>query len=275
MGFAAALCLFSSACLAEGVSLNRVYKLGDKDRYKVNITVEGSYMPAGETTRKTIKSEINAVKEEETKEMRADGSILLVNTLVSGKLMIDGQEETMRGVGGSSVTGWDKNGFPFKPYGTPEVTAAMTQLDGLPGLFFRVDHNMNIGDELHYEIPVGLTKEQCIRETITLTALQKPQGDSSSEILKVLCRGDGQTMAGTVEYEKDKKKIVWQVKKDKQTEEWLVPSMVRNVLQNLHVETTTLLDARTRKAIQVDGKITSARFGELENVTITYKRVKL
>jgi hypothetical protein len=263
--FLCALMRLSSA--DDTYSLKRIYKAGDVDRYQVSIKVEGTYTPEdvpGAKSRKVMQ-EITGILLQKTREVRNDGSIILDTQIESGSTKSDEGQQSLDTIGKSVVTGWDKDGNPYRPIGDSQAIADILQLETLPGLNIKLPHPMKIGDEAPFELACGFTNDQKITGTIQLVSLEKKVDNYSGSGVKVKMTGAGAIVAyaGT------------DMEKDPKDPTKMIPKMIKNEKQSFKLDVSSLVDPVNGKTIQLDGKLSSPRFANISDVTITYKRYLL
>jgi hypothetical protein len=244
-------------------SLKRIYHAGDKDRYHVNIVVQGTYQPEGLLAKPMkVQEELDAVVEEDTKEVRPDGTIILESRIISGVTKSDQGTVKLDTIGKPVVTGWGADGKIIQPTGDPSAAAQIVQMDTLPGIDLKLPHPMKIGDQAPFQLACGFTNDQKITGTIQMVALVDKVGDYKGKAVELKLTGNGMVAAHVGDV----------YKPDPNHPNQMIPTLVKNEDQSFKLETTTYVDPVTGKTISISGKLTSPKFTNISDVTITYTR---
>lgn len=244
-------------------TLSRVYHAGDKNRYHVDIVVEGTYQPEGLLAKPMkVRQEIDAVIEQDTKEVRPDGTIILESRIISGVEKSDQGTVKLDTINKPVVTGWGSDGKIIQPTGDPDAAAQIVQLETLPGIGLKLPHPMKVGDQAPFELACGFTNDQKITGNIQLIGLVDKIGDYKGKAVELKLTGNGMVVAHTGDV----------YKPDPNHPDQMLPTMVKNEDQSFKLDTTTYVDPVTGKTISVTGKLTSSKFTNITDVTITYSR---
>jgi hypothetical protein len=219
--------------------LKRVYKAGEKDRYRTTITVEGQN-PSGDGS--AVKIDIALVTTETTQEIKPDGTITLVTTVVDGTINANGQERPFPGAGETITTTLDKNGKPIKVEGGQGQLAPLLNMTRFNAGGLQ-DRALKVGQDYKFEIPTGEDKNRKTTGVITLSGKEPKCDEVPVETLKV---------KGTVDT--------------------LLPLQQEDT--PAHIVATAFVEPGTGKTLKIEGTITG-KLGLLGDVKLTFKRLRV
>ncbi len=223
--------LHPAALGQESFNLKRTYKAGDADRYRMNAVIDGEAM----------KVSTALIVSEKVKEIKPDGSAVLVLTIEAGTIEVNGQTMPFPQSGQSVTSTVDKSGKLIKREGRlggmEDILSSSAA--GMP------DRPLKAGDVIKTEVPLTEGKD-AKKATVTLTIVgkEKGAGDLPVDTVKVttamtrpIATAEGETM--------------------------------------LTVAGTAYMEPGTGKALKMEGTVKGTLPAPIGKATVTFKRVRI
>jgi len=222
----------------ETYTLRRVYRTGEKDRYRTNIQIE-SDKPVEGTARKI---EFTLTTTETTKEVRDDGTVVVAITLDPVKAHVDGDERTISDAPVTITTTYDKIGKILRQEGGSGPLVMIASLLNTARVNFTQERPLRIGEERKTEVPTGRGSQSTVKSVLSLLGWEKKNDEIPVDTLRIKSVVDSPAPQGN---------------------------------QKVHMEVTAFVEADTGKPLKVDIMLTGTQFGPLPDARITIKRIRV
>jgi hypothetical protein len=170
----------------EAYSLRRAYKAGESERLKTTIKME-----ADKGARKV---EWRLLTTETTKEVKADGTVVLQAVVDAGSVAVDGVDKGYRLDGQVITTVYDGAGRILRQE-APGAQWPVGMLLTIARPNFTLAKMLKPGEAYREEIPTSPDKSRKIAVSTTLTGTEKKSADLPEDALRVKTVTDG-TIAG-------------------------------------------------------------------------------
>lgn len=169
---ALAVAALSAAGAQETYNLRRVYRAGDQDRFRMTTVIQGEGVD--------VKTALVIV--EKVKDVKPDGTAIVVTTIESGTMEVNGQVSPFPGNGQSVTTTVDRNGKVVKREG---LAGALDDVLA-SGSAALPDRQVRIGERIKVETPIGAGRDAAKGiVTIDVVGKEKPGADLPVETIKV------------------------------------------------------------------------------------------
>lgn len=214
-------------------TIQRAVKAGDVDRYRTVIQISserGGGAP--------LKFDVVMATSDTIREVKPDGSYVVVTSVESGNMVFGGREQPLPGAGQSYTFTHDKSGRITKSEGP--MDSLIGQMIALTRLPLGSDEPLKIGEPKRYEAAYADGRNQKATGTITLAGIEKSGADVPVETLRIKVVAD-------------------------------VTGLGAQNDQKAHIEAVALIDPRTGKAHREEGVATSAALGPIHNARLSFK----
>lgn len=167
-----AVAVLQAAGAQETYNLRRVYRTGDQDRYRMTTAIQGEGID--------VKTTLVIV--EKVKDVKPDGTAIVMTTIESGTMEVNGQVTPFPGNGQTVTTTVDRNGRVVKREG---LAGALDDILA-SGSAALPDRQVRIGERIKVETPLGAGKDVAKGiVTIDVVGKEKPGADLPVETIKV------------------------------------------------------------------------------------------
>lgn len=223
----------------DAYALKRVYKAGETDRYKTVMTMEA------ETPQGAMKVETTMVMSHTTKEVKEDGTVVVVRKVESGAININGMERPLPNVGQETTLTLDKTGKVVKREGgDPPGRPSFGRMLGLTNVDVYPDHPLKIGEEWKFEFQPEEEAKEKAKGVLKILGVEPKSDEVPAEALKVNVKVE-------------------------------MPLTTPQGDMMVKVDVTTLVEKETGKELKSEGMITGVQFGPVEpKINIKRTRVK-
>jgi hypothetical protein len=202
----------------ESYTIKPVYKAGETDRYRLIASIDAR------SENGPVKLVLTFITSETTKEVKANGTVVVQTKIESGTLNLDGRESA-HGAGEVITTTLDKDGRVLKQEGVQAQTTgianllALTRVQGLPS------EKLKIGDEHKYEVPAAQGSKAVAKGVVILQGIEPKSSSFPTDTLRVKVISD-------------------------------VPAPSGGPDDKLHLDLLILVEPDTGKALKLDGTLT-------------------
>jgi hypothetical protein len=220
-------------------ALKRVYKAGETDRYKTVMTMEA------ETPQGAMKVETTMVMSHTTREMKEDGTVVVVRKVESGTINFNGMERPLPTVGQETTLTLDKTGKVVKQEGgDPPGRPGFGRMLNLTNVNVYPDHPLKIDEEWKFEFQPEEESKEKVKGILKILGVEPKSDEVPAETLKVNIKME-------------------------------VPVSTPQGNTVVKVDVTTLVEKETGKELKSDGTVTGVQFGPVEpKINIKRTRVK-
>ena len=220
--------------------LQRSVKVGETDKYKTNLKIQGTG-PMG-----PLSFEVTIISNDKVTEVKPNGEFALTITIESGTMVINGSDRPFPGAGQSITVTYDKMGHTIGNSAPTTGRGSMiAQLLPIPRMGYLTDKPIKVGQSARYETEFGDGKKNKLSGLINLQSVEKAGTEIPLDTVKV-----------------------------KSSADILMPGPMGD--QKTHIESIGQIDPKNGKVYKSEGTVTGGPLAPLGNdAKLTFKLTRI